>query len=571
MLGAQQRLFALPSPEARDLLRPYQREDYEAVMRDFAAGNRAVLGVGFCAYGKTTLGAELAKHWPGRVLWIAERGLLLSQARERIELMTGQPCDLEQAHNRAGGNRIVVGSVQTLKGDRLASWKPDWFSLVIVDEAHHSVAKTYRAILGHFADAKVFGLTATPRRHDKIGMHNVFTAEAFKRNTIWGIQNGYFVEPIPIGEFVDSIHLEKIGTTAGDLALSELEDEIAKNAGAIVSASWRHVGHLPTIWFTPGQASAHAVAATINEAKYAPGTAAAVDANTDDVQRKRILRAFVAGELRHITNCGIYGEGADFPHAHAVVWARPTKSEAVYQQGTCRPGRTVKGIGELATREERLTAIARSNKPKYVLVDVSGHAGKHSIAHTVDSLAGDTIKAVRDKANAVLALKPGTTLTEAIDQAEKEIASEDKARKKLIAEAAAAAVVKSRSKAFDPFRRLGVDEREHGIEPEWSAEPPDQDDVLWLKKNNLPVAKATKGTVAALRKQCKAWYASGRAGFKQRNVLSRVGAPVDVSFTQASELITAAYQKGNGRYPTKLSQAQIDGVLSREREPGQEG
>ena len=229
MLGAQQRLFELPAPPAKDVLRPYQREDYESVQRLFTS-HRHVLGVGFCGYGKTTLGAELARHEPNRVLWIAGRDVLLSQARERIEMMTGEPVDVEKAEQRAGGARVVVGSVQTLKGARLTSWAQDWFQLIIVDEVHHATAASYRKILAHFTGARVFGITATPRRHDKIGMHNVFTAEAFKRDALWGMREGYLIEPIPIAEYVDSIHLENIPTEKGDLQLSGLEDA---NAAAV--------------------------------------------------------------------------------------------------------------------------------------------------------------------------------------------------------------------------------------------------------------------------------------------------------------------------------------------------
>jgi superfamily II DNA or RNA helicase len=567
--GAQLRLFDAPEPVATkgDILRPYQREDFDSVQRCFQE-HRHVLGVGFCGYGKTTLGAELAKHEPNRVLWIAGRDVLLSQARERIEIMTGEPVDIEKAQSRAGGARVVAGSVQTLKGARLKSWARDWFQLIIVDEAHHATAKSYRTILEHFNQARVFGITATPRRHDKIGMHNVFTVEAFKRDALWGMREGFLIEPIPIAEYVDSIHLENIPTEQGDLQLSGLEDEIAKNAAKIVGACYRHVEAHATLWFTPGVASAHAVAATINER--VPGKAVAVDASTDSVTRRMILRDFASGSLRHVANCGIYGEGADFPHASAVVDGKPTKSEADYMQRNLRPGRPLAGIGELPTREGRLAAIAASSKPRYVMVNVTGNAGKHSLATVVQSLAGNCLKETKERAEKIIAAKSGASLVEALVLAEKELDEEENIRLKAIAAKANAARVDSRTRYFDAYRKKGVDfgPAETGQAPQWTAEPPTQDDLAWLKKNRLATKGATKGTVAKLRAQARAWLKEGRASFGQRGTLSRMKAPVDVSFVHASALITLAYQNGRGRFPLPLSQAQVDSVLKTEREPG---
>lgn len=577
MTATQLNMWAAPKAEAataKDYLRWYQREDFNAVQRKFES-HRRVMGVGFCAYGKTTLGAELVRHEKTRVLWIAGRDVLLSQARERIETMTGEPCGVEKAGLSGGGERVIVGSIQTLRGARLKSWAADWFQLIIVDECHHAVSKSYRAILDHFSGARVFGITATPRRHDKAGMHNVFEAEAFKRDAMWGMDQGYLVQPIPIAEFVDSVHLEGIKIEKGDLKLSELEDEIAKNAAKIVGSCWKHVSTHATLWFTPGVASAHGVAATINQPQYAPGTAVAVDASTDDVTRRSILRDFAAGKLRHVVNCGIYGEGADFPHATAVVDGKPTKSEADYMQRNLRPGRPLPGIGELATREERLAAIAASSKPRYVLVNVTGNAGQHTLANVVDSLAGEYLKPQKERAKKLLAADPGKSLADVLKLAGEELAEEDRLRREAIARAAAAAIVKSRTRAFDPFKRLGVTTGplETGQEPAWTAEPPTQDDLAWLKKNNLATKGATKGTVARLRKQGREWYAAGMANYRQRNMLSRYGCPVDVPFTKANELMTLCYSRGNGKWPGKPTQQQIEAVMTRDHrpEPGWDG
>jgi superfamily II DNA or RNA helicase len=70
---------------------------------------------------------------------------------------------------------VVVATVQTLnagnKGDgRVAHFDPDEFGLLVIDEAHHSTAKSYRDVIEYFRknkSLKVLGVTATPDRSDE--------------------------------------------------------------------------------------------------------------------------------------------------------------------------------------------------------------------------------------------------------------------------------------------------------------------------------------------------------------------------------------------------------------------
>jgi superfamily II DNA or RNA helicase len=574
MTGTQTLLWAPPVAEDakqgdRHGLRPYQREAVDAVERELKRV-RSTLVVAHTGAGKTQIGGSLAKEWPGRVLWLAHRDFLVFQARHRLAQMTGEWPATEKANERADGSRLVVGSVQTLRGSRLKSWRPDHFGLIIYDEAHHAMAPGGRAILEHFSGAKIFGITATPRRHDKVGAWNCFETEAYRRDCDKGMDDGYFVRPVPIARFIDSIDLGRVKTTAGDLNLGGLEEEIAKSVGPIAQATFEVMGDRPTIVYTPARSSAHGTSEALNILK--PGSSVSVDMDTPDHERVRVLKEF-GKTIQYICNCAIYTEGLDVPHARGIVIARPTKSEGLYIQMAGRGGRPVPGIGELETRDQRLAAIAASVKPNFILLDITGHAGRHSIINVGNALQGKAAPELQERAAKLIAENKGDTLDDIFKKAASELAAEDRARRAAVAAAAAAAEVKARTKAFDPFKRLGltVGPLESGAEPKWTAEPPTQDDVAWLKKNRLATKGATKGSVAMLRKQARAWYAAGMASFGQRNTLSRCHAPVDVSFVQATSLITLAYQNGNGRFPMPLSQAQVDSVLKYEREPGEEG
>lgn len=130
-------------------LRPYQLEAVEAVLRDFAAGHRRCSVSMPTGSGKTVVFAELIRRRPGRALVLAHRDELLTSAVEKLRLvMPGADIGIVKAERYESGARIVVASVQSLRGKRLAAFPRD-FHTVVVDEAHHAPAKSYKAILAH--------------------------------------------------------------------------------------------------------------------------------------------------------------------------------------------------------------------------------------------------------------------------------------------------------------------------------------------------------------------------------------------------------------------------------------
>src|SRR5678815_1065048 len=227
-------------------LRPYQREDVETAWRQLDT-IRATLICQATGLGKTKTAVAFIKRWlqegRGRVLWLVTGDELAGQAQNELRAALGEWVSREQADSHAEGTRVVVGSVPTMKGDRLTSWPADSFTLVIIDEANHAPSKSYRAIVDHFADAKRLGLSATPKRHDKLAQRLVFDDWVKPTRPIsWGIDNGYLVPFVPIAIYVDSVDLAGIKSSGGDLVLSEVEEEILKSVAAIARETFTTVG-----------------------------------------------------------------------------------------------------------------------------------------------------------------------------------------------------------------------------------------------------------------------------------------------------------------------------------------
>lgn len=554
-----------------DGLRSYQRACVEAVRAELG-GVRSTLSVLFTGAGKTQIGGTIVKHWPGRVLWLAHRDELIRQAAARIQQMAGEQPSIDMASEYAWGSRIVVGSVQTLRGKRLERHPADRFSLVVIDEAHHAPSASYRAILEHFGEAKVFGITATADRLDGIAQGNVFDSIAFRKDIDEGIAEGYLVPVVPVAKLIESVDLSKIKTKGGDLSEGALEEEMLKSVAAIARATFETVGDRKTLVFTPGVGSAHAVAAALNEMR--AGCARVVDGTTDKDIRRQILRAHRAGEFQFLVNCLVFTEGYDDPTVAAIVNARPTKSRALYVQVAGRGLRVLPGIGELLDLGERIAAIKASAKPDCLLVDITGQAGRHKLIGPTDLLGGKYLPEEHERATEILA-EDGGQLVEALEQARKQLraekverdrAADEQARE--LARRAAEAKVRHSSTAFDAFGSLGVklDPAKPG---DFGAWPPTPDDLQWLGSNKLETTGVTHADVMKLQATAARWRRMGAATFKQRRVLAAKGivVPFNLPFAKASAIVDALSQ--NGWRP--LPRAQVDGLMEDRSAPPERG
>jgi superfamily II DNA or RNA helicase len=218
--------------------------------------------------------------------------------------------------------------------------------LVIVDEAHHAVARTWSTVLECWPDAYVVGLSATPERLDGRGLAKHFNALVDGPSVFDLITDGYLsrykmIAP-PIG--VDTSGLK---TVAGDFnrkELGELMDD-ADLIGSIVDHWERHAKGLKTMGFAVNvKHSRHIV-----EAFQAKGHRAIhLDAKTPKRLRRQILRDFAEGRYDIVFNVGLFGEGFDLeanansgrdpdtPYLEvtieAVISARPTQSLSIWLQ-----------------------------------------------------------------------------------------------------------------------------------------------------------------------------------------------------------------------------------------------
>lgn len=215
-------------------LRDYQLACRQAIYQHYKAGVRRALVVLPTGTGKTVIFASLPEFFrmKHRMLVLAHREELLQQAADKFRRANpGLAVGIEQAESRSDpAARVVIASVQTLgrRGSpRLRALDPAQFKLIVVDEAHHAVAPSYRTVLDQFrlfdpgTEKLLLGFTATPYRGDKQGLDQVFEKIIFTRTIGEMIAAGYLCD-IAGFRVSSATDLDGVSTRLGDFALDEL-------------------------------------------------------------------------------------------------------------------------------------------------------------------------------------------------------------------------------------------------------------------------------------------------------------------------------------------------------------
>jgi superfamily II DNA or RNA helicase len=355
------------------MLRPYQREALDAIHAGERRGVHRQLVALPTGTGKTVVFAHLLRERGGRALVLAHRDELIEQAVEKLHLVAPESrVGVVKAERDEQAVQVVVASVQTLaQPRRLEHLIPD-FSTIIIDEAHHAAAPTYRAILEHvgaFAPDHLLtvGFTATPERGDQVGLDGVFEAIVYQRELLDMITAGYLCDLRAL-QVQLATDWSAVPVRHGDLAEGALgEVLLAASAPEHTLAAYRqHAAGRKTLVFTPTVAVAHAMAATFQDAGHA---AEVVDGTTPLEDRRAILRRLRAGTTRVVANCAVLTEGFDEPSVDCIIVARPTTSRSLYVQ--------------MVGRGTRL----HPNKSDCLILDLVGASSRHALV-TASTLFG---------------------------------------------------------------------------------------------------------------------------------------------------------------------------------------
>ncbi len=328
-------------------LRPYQNEAKEAVLTQWEDGIQRTLLVLPTGCGKTIVFAKITEECVRngkRVLILAHRGELLTQASDKIEKACGLKCAVEKADETCLDSwyRITVGSVQTLMREkRLSNFSSGYFDVIIIDEAHHAVSDSYTRILNHFKNAAVLGVTATPDRGDMKNLGKVFQSLAYEYTLPKAIKEGY-LSPIKAVTIPLKIDFTGVSVQAGDFKASDIDTALDPYLYQIAEEMKAYCLNRKTVVFLPLVKTSQKFRDILNQAGF---TAAEVNGESPD--RAEILGDFDKGKYNVLCNSMLLTEGWDCPSVNCVVVLRPTKVRSLYSQMVGRGTRLCEGKTEL--------------------------------------------------------------------------------------------------------------------------------------------------------------------------------------------------------------------------------
>ena len=315
-------------------LRPYQLDAVERVRRALRGGTRRVLIALPTGGGKTVIAAHVIERGVSmakRVLFIAHRRELIHQCYRKL-LEAGIP-ERDVGVLMAGDSRRRPGaSVQVASIDTLRHRAKPLADLVIVDEAHRALAKSYRDVAAAYPDAVHLGLSATPYRADGQGLGDAYDDLVIVSTPAQLIAEGFLVEPrvftVRPSELPD---LSGVRTRRGDYDERALALAVDRQplVGNIVEHWLRLADGRRTVAFAVSVEHSRHIAERFREAGVA---AEHLDGTTTPLERDAILRRLERGETRVVSNCGVLCEGWDQPSVKCCILARPTKSVGLYLQ-----------------------------------------------------------------------------------------------------------------------------------------------------------------------------------------------------------------------------------------------
>lgn len=292
-------------------LHPYQQKLVSQARQKLAQGSKSVLLVSPAGSGKSVIIAEIARlatEKGGHVMFTVHRKELVEQITQTF---------IDDGVDLSRCTIMTVGRI----AHRLESLPRP--TLIITDETHHSLAKTYRTIYDYYSDVPRLGFSASPWRLSGQGLGDVYDTMVEGPTVKWLIENQYLA---PFDYYAPTlIDVQKLKkSSTGDYSAKSIDEANTKVIfGDVVKHYRRLADGRQAIIYAHSIAESERVAETFRAAGI---TARHVDSKTAPAVRDHIMQQFKDGSLTIISNCDLISEGFNVPECGVVIMLRPTAS-----------------------------------------------------------------------------------------------------------------------------------------------------------------------------------------------------------------------------------------------------
>ncbi|MGE9954671.1 DEAD/DEAH box helicase [Segatella copri] len=332
-------------------LRPYQQDVKDKIFTLWKSEKNVMLQMPTGA-GKTILFSsvinDIIKVPDSKILIIAHRKELLEQISSHLSKYNIEHGIISSNRKRCLDKRVQVASIQTLthknNEEITKSFVPNF---IVIDEAHHTLAKTYDQLWKLYPLSWKLGVTATPCRINGAPFTNHFSELISSLSVKELIEKGFlsdytFYTENPDSDLSKAILSIKKKSSTGDYRIDDLLQNlnVERHVKKLVLSYSTYANGLKGIVYCISIEHAH----NICEAYKNIGVVAEyIDSKTPKTEREQIVQDFKDGIIQVLVNVDIFSEGFDCPDVEFIQMARPTWSLSKYMQQVGRGLRTSPG------------------------------------------------------------------------------------------------------------------------------------------------------------------------------------------------------------------------------------
>lgn len=328
--------------DVKNTLRPYQNEIIAKLNSSWGNHSRRVMLQMPTGTGKTEVFSSVVQSFLRQnrkdVLILVHRKELVDQIILRLRRFDISSSRIQAGYTTNKGNRVFVGMVQSMKSrmERVSD-----IGLIIIDEAHHSVAKTYVQILRAFPSSLQLGVTATPIRLNGEGFRHLYDELICSYGVKEFMNRGFLANYRHIATSLIDLKKLQMGNSKdySEESLMKVmgQDVVMAN---VVNGYLEYARGKKTIVFGVTILHCHMLAERFRSEGI---SAEVISSQTEILERSELLKSFIDGELQVMINVNIFSEGFDCPDIEAVILARPTRSISMYYQQVGRVLRPSEG------------------------------------------------------------------------------------------------------------------------------------------------------------------------------------------------------------------------------------
>ncbi len=371
---------------------PFQQQILDQLVQCREKGEMKNLIVAATGTGKTIISAFDFKRFirqnpHGKFLFVAHREEILRQARYTYRQVLknndfGQFWFNGERPERY--NQLFV-SIQTLN-NRIEdlSWSSDFFDYIVIDEVHHSAAKSYRLLLSRFTPKILLGLTATPERHDGDDVTRYFGNTLSAELRLSDALNQGLLCPFQYFGITDQSDLSSVSWRKGRYEISALEkvyNEDYRRVTDIIRNCHKYLKDIKDVralCFCVSMNHEEFMAKAFNE----KGLRAAYLHSGNSHCRIELIDQLRRKEINYLFVVDIFNEGVDIPEIDTLLFLRPTESLTIYLQQ----------LGRGLRLHEDKTCLT-------VLDFVGQQHEEYSFEHKFRAMLGKTHTRVKDELN----------------------------------------------------------------------------------------------------------------------------------------------------------------------------